>query len=63
MLNDDSTNKPERIYLNFNANKIRWLAESKITPSNVFCIGSGESLVCFRVLNKKNKTKIIELFI
>jgi hypothetical protein len=31
--------------LNFNANKIRWLTESKVSATDIFCIGSGENLV------------------
>lgn len=41
----NTLDKPEQIFLNFNANKIRWLSESKITPTNLFCIGSGENIV------------------
>lgn len=49
MIND--INKPEQIHLNFNASKIRWLSSSKIAPTNVFCIGSGENLVIFHFQN------------
>ncbi|CAF0775441.1 unnamed protein product [Brachionus calyciflorus] len=40
----ENLNKPEQIYLNFNASKVRWLSNSKVMPTNLFCIGSGENL-------------------
>ena len=42
---EDPASKPQKTYINFNANKVRWLADSKISPTNVFCIGSGENVV------------------
>jgi hypothetical protein len=42
---DEILNRPQEIYLNFNANKIRWLGDSKVSHTNIFCIGSGENLV------------------
>ena len=43
----ESLNNPQKIYLNFNANKIRWLSDSKIVPSDFFCLGSAENSVSF----------------
>jgi hypothetical protein len=42
---EDSAHKPQQIYLNLNASKVRWLAETKITATNTFALGSGENLV------------------
>jgi len=44
---EDNANKPQQIYLNLNASKVRWLAESKITATNTFAIGSAENPVLF----------------
>jgi hypothetical protein len=44
---EDTANKPQQIYLNLNASKVRWLAESKITATNTFAVGSGENPVNF----------------
>jgi len=41
MLHENLLNT-EKIHLNFNANKIRWLTDSKISSTDTFCIGSGE---------------------
>ena len=42
---ESSLSKSQNFFINFNANKVRWLADSKISPSNVFCVGSGENVV------------------
>lgn len=42
MLNENLLNAQKR-NLNFNGNKIRWLADTKITPTDTFVIGSGEN--------------------
>ena len=44
MLHENLLNT-EKIHLNFNANKIRWLTDSKISSTDTFCIGSGEKAV------------------
>lgn len=43
----ENLNNPQKIYLNFNANKVRWLSDSKIAPSDFFCLGSAENAVNF----------------
>ncbi|RNA16404.1 Nucleoporin Nup43 [Brachionus plicatilis] len=40
----ENKNKLEKIYLNYNASKVRWLSDSSITPSDFFCLGSAENL-------------------
>lgn len=37
--------KPEKVFLDFNASKVRWLTNSKIHPTDLFCLGSGENEV------------------
>ncbi len=41
----DRSNSCQKVNLEFNGNKIRWLADSNVTPTNTFCIGSGEKRV------------------
>ena len=46
----------QSVYLKHNPNKVRWLTESKITPTDLFCIGSGEnSVIYFFAQNPCNK--------
>ncbi len=54
---DENSNRPQEIYLNFNANKIRWLRDSNISPTNIFCIGSCENLVNEFIFNNPNPFK------
>lgn len=35
----------QKVNLDFSASKIRWLTDSKVTPTDTFCIGSTEKRV------------------
>ena len=57
----------ERHNLNFNGNKIRWLTDSQITPTDKFVIGSGErsnkgkQITLLRILRQHFCSKAIYL--
>lgn len=40
---EDYITTPQHYYLNSNASKITWLAETNLTQSNLFCVGYGEN--------------------
>ena len=56
MMNDDNQNVKHN--LNFNANKIRWLADSKLNPTDTFVIGSGENAVSLSIFTNNIKKGI-----
>lgn len=35
--------RPEKVFLDFEASKVRWLSNSKIMPTSLFCLGSCEN--------------------
>lgn len=48
----------QKVNLDFNGSKIRWLTDSKVTPTDTFCIGSNEKRVLlFIFISAKKKTK------
>jgi hypothetical protein len=59
MMIDEYITEPQHVYLNKNANKIRWLSDTKLSQTELFCIGFGEN----QVKNKQNKTKNTILFV
>ena len=48
----------QKVNLDFNGSKIRWLTDSKVTPTDTFCIGSNEKRVLlFIFISAKKKKK------
>ncbi len=48
----DENNSVSSQTLNFNANKVRWLADSQLTPTDTLVLGSGENVVSDTNLKK-----------
>jgi hypothetical protein len=44
-LSTNERDESQQIFLNFNANKIRWIADSNIINSDTFCVSGGENKV------------------
>jgi len=44
-VNMDQNNSVSSQSLNYNANKVRWLTDTQLTPSDMFVLGSSENVV------------------